>query len=160
MSASRQAIVIIGFMAAGKTTVAVALAERLGCDLVDLDQFIEQREGRIIRAIIDGEGEQAFREIESEALSEALKTDSPCIIALGGGAWTIERNRTLINQHTRRTVWLDAPFELCWRRIEDGINIRPLARERAKARQLYDERRAIYSQARLRIKVDESMSAQ
>src|SRR5205085_4667210 len=127
--------------------VAASVAERLGYGLIDLDQFIEQREGRSIRAIIDEEGEKAFREIESEALGEALKTSSPCIIALGGGAWTIERNRSLIHQHTLRTVWLDAPFELCWERIEDGINVRPLARERAKARQLYDERRAIYSQA-------------
>jgi shikimate kinase len=160
MSEDTRPIIIIGFMAAGKTTVAAALAERLGYGLIDLDQFIEQREGRSIQAIIDEEGEKAFREIESEALGDALKTGSPCIIALGGGAWTIERNRALIDQHTRRTVWLDAPFELCWQRIEDGGNVRPLARERAKTRQLYDERRAIYSQAALRIKVDESMSAQ
>ena len=85
MSERARPIIIIGFMAAGKTTVAAALAERLGCRLVDLDQFVEQREGRSIRAIIDEEGEKAFREIESEALGEALKTDSPCIIALGGG---------------------------------------------------------------------------
>ena len=160
MSKDTQPIIIIGFMAAGKTTVAAALAERLGCGLVDLDQFIEQREGRSIRAIIDEEGEQAFREIESEALSEALRTDSPCVIALGGGAWTIERNRALIHQHTLSTVWLDAPFELCWRRIEDGINIRPLAREQEKARQLYDERRALYSQAGLHVEVDEGRSSQ
>jgi shikimate kinase len=160
MSERAQPIIIIGFMAAGKTTVAAALAERLGCGLIDLDQFIEGREGRSIRAIIDEDGEKAFREIESQALDDALKTNSPCVIALGGGAWTIERNRALINEHTRSTVWLDAPFDLCWRRIEDGINIRPLARERAKAHKLYDERRPLYSQAGLRVKVDDSMSAQ
>lgn len=160
MSERARPIIIIGFMAAGKTTVAAALAERLGCGLIDLDQFIEEREGRSIQAIIDEEGEQQFREIESEALHEALKTDSPCIIALGGGAWTIERNRALIHQHTLSTVWLDAPFDLCWQRIEDGINVRPLARERAKARQLYDERRELYSQAGLRVKVDEGRNSQ
>src|SRR5436305_10939235 len=154
MSEDTRPIIIIGFMAAGKTTVAAALAECLGYGLIDLDQFIEQREGRSIQAIIDEEGEQRFREIESEALREVLRTSSPCIIALGGGAWTIERNRALIHQHTLRTVWLDAPFELCWQRIEDGGNVRPLARERTKARLLYDERRALYSQAALRIKVD------
>jgi len=159
MSESARTIIIIGFMAAGKTTVAAALAQRLGCGLIDLDRFIEEREGRSIRAIIDEEGEQKFREIESAALSDALKTNSPCVIALGGGAWTIGHNRALINEHTRHTVWLDAPFDLCWQRIEDGINIRPLARERAKAHKLYDERRALYSQATLRVEVDDSKSA-
>jgi shikimate kinase len=156
----RARTIIIGFMAAGKTTVATALAERLGCGLIDLDRFIEEREGRSIRAIIEEDGEQKFREIESAALSDVLNTGSPCVIALGGGAWTIERNRALINQHTRSTIWLDAPFDLCWRRIADGINIRPLAREEDRARKLYDERRSLYSQAALRVKVDDSKSAQ
>ena len=160
MSGRAQPIIIIGFMAAGKTTVAAALAERLGCGLIDLDQFIEEQQGRSIRAIIDEEGEQKFRKIESAALSDALKSHNSSVIALGGGAWTIERNRALINEHTQYTVWLDAPFDLCWRRIEDGINIRPLARQRAKAHKLYDERRPLYSQAGFRMTVNNSLSAQ
>ncbi|HEX8888006.1 MAG TPA: shikimate kinase [Pyrinomonadaceae bacterium] len=160
MSERAQPIIIIGFMAAGKTTVAAALAEHLGCGLIDLDQFIEEREGRSIRAIIDEDGEQKFRKIESAALSDALKSHNSSVIALGGGAWTIERNRTMIDEHHGYTIWLDAPFDLCWRRIEDGINIRPLARQRAKAHKLYDERRPLYSQAGLRVKVDDSMSAE
>ena len=160
MSERAQPIIIIGFMAAGKTTVAAALAERLGCGLIDLDHFIEEREGRSIRAIIDEDGERKFREIESAALRDALKTNSPSVIALGGGAWTIERNRTMIDEHHGHTVWLDAPFDLCWRRIKDGSNIRPLAREEDKARQLYDERRPLYSQAEFRMTVNGSLSAQ
>lgn len=160
MSERARPIIIIGFMAAGKTTVAAALAKRLGGGLIDLDRFIEEREGRTIRAIIDEDGERKFREIESAALHDALKTDNSSVIALGGGAWTIERNRALINEHNGCTIWLDAPFDLCWRRIQDGINIRPLAREEDKAHQLYDERRTLYSQAALRIEVDDSKSAQ
>ncbi|HEX8843449.1 MAG TPA: shikimate kinase [Pyrinomonadaceae bacterium] len=159
MSAPKQPIIITGFMAAGKTAVAQALAERLGCLMIDLDQLIAEREGRTAQAIIDEEGEQRFRELESQALSEALERTAACVIALGGGTWTIERNRALIAEHTRHTIWLDAPFELCWERIESENNVRPLARERERARQLYEERRRTYSQAGLRVKVDESASA-
>jgi shikimate kinase len=151
-------VVITGFMGAGKTTVAGALAERLGRRALDLDEFIAGREGRTAQTIIDEDGEQRFRELETEALREALETDAG-VIALGGGTWTIERNRALVAEHTVLTVWLDAPFELCWERIESGVQTRPLARERGKAQRLYHERRAHYSQARLRLKVKDGMSA-
>ena len=151
-------VVITGFMGAGKTTVAAALAERLGCTLVDLDRFVAEREGRTAQMIIDEDGEPRFREIESAALSYALKTDAR-IIALGGGTWTIERNRELVAEHGGITVWLDAPFELCWRRIESATHARPLARDPARARALYDARRADYGRASLRLNIDERMSA-
>jgi shikimate kinase len=151
-------VVITGFMGAGKTTVAAALAERLGRPLIDLDRFIAEREGRTAQMIIDEDGEPRFREIESEALRDALKTEAS-VIALGGGTWTIERNRELIAERRGLTVWLDAPFELCWQRIESAVNTRPLARERGKAQRLYHERRAHYSRAGLRLKVKDGMSA-
>ena len=156
--ARRRPVVITGFMGAGKTTVAAALAERLGRPLIDLDQFIAEREGRTAQVIIDEDGEARFREIESEALRDALETEAG-VIALGGGTWTIERNRALISEQTLYTVWLDAPFELCWQRIESAIHARPLARERGKAHRLYHQRRADYRQARLRLKVDGRLSA-
>lgn len=152
-------IIITGFMAAGKTTVAAALADCLGWAMIDLDQFIEQREGRTIRSLIDEDGEARFREIESEALRDALEINNARVLALGGGTWTIERNRALIDEHQGQTIWLDAPFELCWQRIEEGNYARPLARSRAGAQTLYDERRKFYSQARLRVEVSDSKSA-
>jgi shikimate kinase len=159
MSARIRPIIITGFMGAGKTAVAAALAQRLECTMIDLDQFIKEREGRTAQAIIDEDGESRFREIESKALREALTDNTARIIALGGGTWTIEHNRALIGEHNCDTVWLDAPFELCWQRIESEINARPLARERTKARTLYDERHAVYSQAWLRVKIDGSKNA-
>ncbi len=157
-NARRRPVVVTGFMGAGKTTVAAALAERLGCRMIDLDQFIAEREGRTAQIIIDEDGEPRFREIESEALRDALKTEAG-VIALGGGTWTIERNRALVAEHGGLTVWLDAPFELCWRRIESVTHTRPLARDPARARALYDARRADYGRAGLRINVDDSISA-
>jgi shikimate kinase len=151
-------IIITGFMGAGKTEVAAALARRLACAMIDLDQFVREREGRTPQVIIDEDGEQRFREIESEALRDALETGAH-VIALGGGTWTISDNRAFVNQHQAFTVWLDAPFELCWKRIAGESNSRPLARNVEDARRLYDERRKFYDQAMLRIEVSEDKSA-
>ena len=141
-------IIIIGFMAAGKTTVARALARRLNDSVIDLDESITKREGRTPQELIDEVGEAAFREAETRALRDALRYGTARIIALGGGAWTIERNRTLVAQHDCVTIWLDAPFELCWQRIKSDQSVRPLARDAAAASARYDERRSYYQLAR------------
>ncbi len=159
MSARTRTIIITGFMGAGKTTAARALARRLACPMIDLDQLIEEREGRTAQVIIDEDGEPTFREIESVALRDALAIETARIIALGGGTWTISDNRALINEHGAFTVWLDAPFELCWQRITSGNLSRPLARDLKRARRLYDERHAFYDQAMLRVGVNEEKSA-
>ncbi len=155
----RGPVVITGFMGAGKTTAAAALAERLGCGAIDLDELIAAREGRTAQMIIDEDGEPRFRELETEALRDALQTGAG-VIALGGGTWTIERNRALVTEHKGRTAWLDAPFELCWKRIENCVQNRPLARDPARARALYDARSASYSLANVRLKIEAEMSAQ
>jgi len=127
-------IVIIGFMGSGKTTVAQALAQRLGCEMIDLDSFITESEGRSPAGIIEEDGESAFREIETRALREVLEKTTHQVIALGGGAWTIAANRALTTAHDCLSVWLDAPFELCWQRIQSGGNtVRPLAPDRESA---------------------------
>lgn len=154
-----QRIVITGFMGAGKTTIARLLAERLACAFVDLDQFICEQEKRTVAAIIDEDGLTEFRRIETDALRDVLKNDSLRILAPGGGAWTIERNRRLVSQHGALTVWLDASFELCWRRIIVEDHSRPLARDRRLAQELFLERRAVYQLAQWHIKIDEAKTA-
>ncbi len=138
-------IVITGFMGAGKTTVAAALALALGCRCVDLDELIAAHEGRTPTQLIDSEGEAYFRVAESRALGAALVDDNARVIALGGGTWAFEGNRALVAECDCFTVWLDAPFELCWQRITGGAQVdRPFARDRERARKLYDERQAGY----------------
>jgi len=146
-------IVIVGFMGCGKTTVARALAQRLGCEMIDLDSFITEREGRTPAEIIKEDGEPAFREIETHALRDALKMNGAQVIALGGGAWTIEANRALVAEHNCLSVWLDAPFDLCWERIGLSGGNRPLAPSRSAAKLLYQYRRSNYELAGVRIKV-------
>jgi shikimate kinase len=140
-------------MAAGKTTVALALARLLGARSLDLDDLIAAREGRTARQLIDEDGETSFRDAETRALEEALRDKSARIVATGGGAFTFERNRALADAHECLTVWLDAPFELCWQRTQAEDNPRPFARDEAKARELYERRRAAYALASLRVGV-------
>ncbi len=144
-------IVIIGFMGCGKTTVAKALAQQLGSAMIDLDSFITDREGRSPAEIIVQDSEPSFREIETRALQDVLEKNVARVIALGGGAWMIEANRALVAQHDCLSVWLDAPFELCWERIQSSRTQRPLAPERESAEALYDSRRPVYGLAQIRI---------
>lgn len=148
-------IVIVGFMGCGKTTVAEALAQRLGCAMIDLDSFITDREGRSPAELIVQDSEPSFREIETRALKAVLEKHPARVIALGGGAWMIEANRALVTQHDCLSVWLDAPFELCWGRITASGATRPLATDRERAQALYASRRRAYSLAQIRIDSDD-----
>lgn len=153
-------IAIIGFMGSGKTTIAEALTGRLGCSMVDLDSFIAEREGRSPAQIIAEEGEPAFREIETNALRDLLPQTKAGVIALGGGTWTIATNRNLIAQAGCVTIWLAAPFELCWDRINAGGNtMRPLAPDREVARNLFERRRPSYELADIKIEIDSDSDA-
>jgi shikimate kinase len=156
---TNQKIVIIGFMGTGKSTVADELGRKLNSQVVDLDELIFERERRSAGDIIEQDGESKFREVETRLLSEVLEEAPARIIAVGGGAWTVAENRRLIAKQGAATAWLDAPFELCWKRIEAGRELRPLARSREMAEQLYRERQAVYELADVRIPVSESESA-
>jgi shikimate kinase len=156
---TNQQIVIIGFMGTGKTTVARELGRKLNCLAVDLDELIARRESRSPSEIIEQDGESAFRRIEAQLLCEVLEEGRADIIAVGGGAWTIAANRQLIAERRAISVWLDADFELCWKRIESGNEARPLARSREMAERLYGERRPVYELADARVTVSESDSA-
>ena len=146
-------------MGTGKTTVARELGRKLNCLAVDLDELITRRERRSPNEVIEQDGEVKFRELETQMLREILG-EGPRVIAVGGGAWTIEANRQLIVEHEAITVWLDAPFELCWKRIEAGAEVRPLARSRELAERLYSERRPVYELAAARIVVSENENAE
>jgi shikimate kinase len=148
----RQTIVITGFMGSGKTLVARALADLLRCTAKDLDEEITSAEGRTPGELIEQEGEAGFREIETRSLRRVLKAGTR-VIALGGGAWTIPGNREYIAEAGCVSIWLDAPFEVCWDRIAAASGSRPLAPDHAKAKALYERRRSMYELATMRVEV-------
>ena len=157
---TNQKIIIVGFMGSGKSTVAVAVGRQLNFAVIDLDNAIAAAKGRTPAELIEQDGELSFRDLEHQMLREVLRRDGPAVIALGGGAWTILENRRLISeQEATLTVWLDAPFELCWKRITSTTENRPLAPTMAVAEQLYAKRQADYALADQSVHVSENDSA-
>ena len=144
-------IVITGFMGCGKSKVARELAFRRNVVMVDLDDWITRRVGRSPAQLINEEGERAFREIETNALRDLLRSGEAGVIALGGGAWIEEANRELIEQFGCTSIWLDTPFEICWERIAASEEERPLGRTREEAKARYDRRKPVYALAQLHI---------
>lgn len=149
-------IVITGFMGSGKTSVARALAELLDSQMTDLDDAIEFAEGRSPSEIIAEDGEPRFRKLEQQALIKLLQTPGDQVVALGGGAWISETNRQLVVKQRAISVWLDAPFSLCWKRIvAAAADLRPLAPNETIAFKLFSERTSCYELADLRVSVTE-----
>lgn len=137
-------VAITGFMGVGKSSVARHLAVITGWERLDLDEFIERSVSQSIEAIIDREGIEKYREIESECLRQVLLTKGTPILSLGGGTWTVERNREMIRSAGYLTIWLEATFEHCWQNITRSRKRRPLARSREAAVELFEARRSVY----------------
>jgi shikimate kinase len=143
-------IYLVGFMAAGKTTVAHALAGRLGWRAEDVDELIEARERRPISDIFARAGEPYFRSVERDILKVLLPLRH-VVVATGGGTFVEPENRGAINRDGL-SVWLDVPLEVVLARVP-GDGRRPLAADRAQMERLYAARRVAYSMAHLRIDV-------
>jgi shikimate kinase len=141
-------VYLVGFMGAGKSTVARALARRLDWKVEDIDERIEQRERRDIPTIFRQEGEPYFRGIERQEVI-ALLAERGTVIATGGG--------TILDPVTRElmlrdgvVIWLDASFATILDRVPlDGR--RPLAADRIEMESLYNQRLMAYSQSHLRL---------
>jgi shikimate kinase len=141
-------VYLVGFMAAGKTTVAHALAKRLGWEAVDIDELIEQREHLTVAEIFAKRGEAFFRALERQTLVDQLPRRH-LVVATGGGTFAEAHNRTAINQDGV-SVWLDVPLDRLVDRVPAGGR-RPLAADRAGFERLYYQRRAAYEQAHVRL---------
>jgi len=142
-------------MGCGKTRVARELARRLSVAMVDLDDQVTKRVGRSPAQLIVEDGEPAFRAIEFDTLRNVLQTGEARVIALGGGAWIQEPNRRLLDQYSCLSIWLDAPFEMCWTRISASQEIRPLGKTREQALALFEQRRPVYELAKVHVVIDE-----
>jgi shikimate kinase len=143
-------VYLVGFMASGKSTVARALAERLGWQFEDIDELIERRERQTIADVFAKHGEAYFRGVEREIL-RLLQPLRHVVVATGGGTFADPDNRAFINLDGL-SVWLDVPLvELIPRIPLDGR--RPLAANRAELERLYAARLESYRLAHVRVPV-------
>jgi shikimate kinase len=141
-------IYLVGFMGAGKTSVARAFGSRLRWRVEDIDERIEAREQTTIADLFAQRGEPHFRQIERTVLRELLPLRH-VVIATGGGTFVDPSNRTVINDDGA-SIWLDIDFDSVIARLPAN-GLRPLAADRTTLRALYDTRRAAYAFAHLRL---------
>ena len=95
----KESIALVGFMAAGKTTIGRRLAQRLGMPFVDLDRQIVQINGKLIPTIFKDNNESYFRQLEAIALRQVLKRRTPIVLATGGGTFAQPPLRALLCHH-------------------------------------------------------------
>ena len=134
--------VLLGFMGAGKSTIARKIAP----NFVDMDALLEERLGMPIARFFEEKGEAAFRQLEEEVLADLLKTDK--VISTGGGIVISPRNRALLKQNPDN-IYLKADFETLYQRISaDEDNQRPLFLKNSKEglAAIFNERQAWYEE--------------
>ena len=156
----RGAAVLVGFMGAGKTAVGRVVAGLVGAAFVDVDERIESAAGRSVAEIFASEGERVFRDMEREAIRDAVSV-SGRVIAAGGGAFLDPGNRALLKAYAP-VVFLDASPETVIGRLGRDAS-RPLFpggdRER-KVRELMARRRPSYEEADFTVRTDDLAVAQ
>ena len=134
--------VLLGFMGAGKSTIA----RELDPNYIDMDVLIEKRLGMSIAEFFAEKGEDAFRQIESEVLAELLKTEQ--VVSTGGGVVISQRNRDLLKTNSDN-IYLKADFETLYQRISaDKNNQRPLflSKTKEELQKIFQERESWYEE--------------
>jgi shikimate kinase/3-dehydroquinate synthase len=139
------ALVLIGFMGAGKSTLATRLAQRRGRTPIDGDALLVERFGHSVAREFELHGEQAFRAAEEEVVCGLLeRVDARDVIALGGGSVLSARVRAALGGHT--TALIEVAPEVAWERVHRDGAERPLARDRDAFEALYAQRRGLYDE--------------
>jgi shikimate kinase len=141
-------IYLVGFMGAGKSSLARELGRRLGWQVEDVDDRIEAHERRTIRAIFAQSGEAHFRAVERTVVAELVPVRHT-VVATGGGTF-VDADTRAVMLADGAVFWIDVPFGVLFDRIPlDGS--RPLAPTRTQMEQLFASRRPAYAQAHVRL---------
>ena len=153
-------IVLLGYMACGKSAIGKMLAKILDLQFIDLDNFIEESEGLTISEIFETKGEIYFRKKETECLKNIIKKDENFIISLGGGTPCYGNNMEIIEKYSN-SFYLKASIYTIFNRLKNETSTRPLVAtvglenlEEYIAKHLF-ERSLFYSKAKYTIEVND-----
>ena len=119
-----KAIILVGYMCVGKTTVGRALAKELGCQFYDLDWYIEERFRKKVPVIFAEQGEEKFRDLERRMLHEVAEFEN-VVVSCGGGTPCFFDNMEYMNE-VGETVFLDVDIQVLFRRLKAAKQQRPL----------------------------------
>lgn len=148
-------IALVGFMAAGKSTIGKKLARELGCAFYDTDDLVVDEHGQISDIFYE-EGEPAFRRYEHAAIAHIIDELDPGILALGGGAVTYEATQTLLKKKSYR-IFIKVSPEQVHERLKQSKRVRPLigpTPSLSRIRELYAKRMPLYAHADLVVEAD------
>jgi shikimate kinase len=153
-------IVLLGYMASGKSSIGKLLSKKLSMKFLDLDDYIIQKEEMSIAKIFEKKGEVYFRMIENKYLKEVLNTKDQFILALGGGTPCYANNMEEINKGDTVSIYLEGKTKTMIDRLIKKKSKRPLIASLADdkipefvAKHLF-ERRMYYELAKVTIKID------
>lgn len=118
-------IVLLGYMASGKSAVGKVLAEELNVQFIDLDEFIEEHEKLSITQIFETKGEIYFRKKESDYLQELLNLNENSVISLGGGTPCYGKNMEFIKNKST-SFYIKASIDTIFERLKNETSQRPL----------------------------------
>ncbi|MBO6590482.1 MAG: shikimate kinase [Muricauda sp.] len=153
-------IVLLGYMASGKSTVGRLLARQLGISFVDLDDYIEQHQKKSIKDIFSEKGEIFFRKLEHQMLKEVLDSLTAVVLSTGGGTPCYANNMETILQQSDNSIYLNHSIPVLVERITKEKEHRPLVKNipdndlpEFVGKHLF-ERRSFYMQAEHRVDCD------
>jgi len=153
-------VILIGYMAVGKTTIARLLSEKIGVKYVDLDNLIEKKTNLTVGELFKQKGEIYFRKVEHEIFKEVIHNEDNLIISTGGGTPCYADNYLFLNGKNSISIYLNAPLSLILDRLKSEKITRPLVANQSEdelkefvAKHLF-ERSYFYNQATFKVDID------
>lgn len=153
-------VILVGYMAVGKTTIAQLLSKKIGVKYVDLDHLIERKTNLSISELFKLKGEIYFRKVEHEIFKEIIENDENLIISTGGGTPCYADNHLFLNGKNLTSIYLKASLSVILERLKSEKKNRPLVASQSEeelkkfvAKHLF-ERNYFYNQATFKVAID------